>query len=505
MTDKGQSIISLKFIGLIIVLLIVSEALSFAGFLVPWIGTIIFFVFSGLFLILSLIKIEYGLYILLTELFIGSKGYIFYFNFGGALVSLRLALFLILMAVWFSRLLEGRFKLNFIKSKNFVFYLLLFIVLIWAFVRGILSRNSFDNLFFDANGWLYFALVVVFFDVIGSSTIIKTIFNLLIAAASFLSLKTIFLFYIFSHQIKFLIVPIYRWTRLNLLGEITQLTPFFSRIFLQSQIYLLVVFLIILVFWLAQNNRRPISKRIKPILYLIFILTAILISFSRSYYLGLLVSLLVFLLILKFQYRSPWQKFLISFCLLILIFVFAFSLLYLLTISPSYPEINLFNLFLRRFGLDTEPAALSRWQQLGPLWQAIKQQPIFGSGFGTTVTYQSQDPTVVIKLGGWSTTYAFEWGYLDIWLKMGLAGLMVYLLLIARIFYLGWRSLILSIRSQVTDFHHLLIFGLLLGLIAVLVTNITSPYLNHPLGIGYLICLSAIFEFLREEKPGATI
>jgi hypothetical protein len=66
----------------------------------------------------------------LAELFIGSKGYLFYFDFSGTSVSLRIALFLIVMAVWLYRM---------IKNKNFKFELnkwhwILFAFIVWGFI-----------------------------------------------------------------------------------------------------------------------------------------------------------------------------------------------------------------------------------------------------------------------------------------------------------------------------------------------------------------------------------
>ncbi len=137
-----------------------------------------------------------------------------------------------------------------------------------------------------------------------------------------------------------------------------------------------------------------------------------------------------------------------------------------------------------------EAAVRSRWDLLPPLGREIIKHPIIGSGFGTTVTYKSSDPRAVqVNPGGIFTTYAFEWGFLDIMLKIGLTGLIVYLLLIGKIWRSGWRL------GQSGEF---ISFGLLLGLGALLATNFFSPYLNHPLGIGYIILSDIFFQKLKK-------
>jgi len=80
-------------------LIITAELLSFLGYYWQIINFICFFIIALLALILSLRRPEYGLYILLTELFIGSFGYLFYFENGGFKISSRIALWLIVMSV----------------------------------------------------------------------------------------------------------------------------------------------------------------------------------------------------------------------------------------------------------------------------------------------------------------------------------------------------------------------------------------------------------------------
>ena len=145
------------------------------------------------------------------------------------------------------------------------------------------------------------------------------------------------------------------------------------------------------------------------------------------------------------------------------------------------------NLVADRFkNLQTEAAGQSRLNQLEPLTEGILQKPILGHGFGKTLTYKSNDPRVLEKHpDGLYTTYAFEWGYLDIALKVGVVGLLIYLALIGYLSYRGIRNYELGIMNIIN-------IGLLAGLVALGVTNIFSPYLNHPLGIGYIMLISAI-------------
>jgi hypothetical protein len=135
-----------------------------------------------------------------------------------------------------------------------------------------------------------------------------------------------------------------------------------------------------------------------------------------------------------------------------------------------------------RFELIAEEAASSRWNLLPPLWTAIKHNAIGGAGFGATVTYVSNDPRVrALNPTGLYTTSSFEWGYLDIWLKIGLVGMLVYAWII-------WKITIKALKYDVPS-RLISSLGPIFGLLAVLSVHIGSPYLNHPLGLGLVLFL----------------
>lgn len=506
-------------------LLFISFALilSFIAYFFPLFNKVTFFVILALTLILTLEKLEYGLYILLAELFIGSKGYLFYFDADGTSVSLRIALFLIVMAVWFAQRViasHRRWRGNFINSKDngiasspaaprndglMKWYWILFAFIAWGFIWGLIRGNSFQNLFFDFNGWLYFGIIFPLIDIIKSREQIENILQIFTAAVTVIIIKTFFFLYVFSHGLEVPIFPIYHWLRQFLIGEITLMPSGFYRIFFQSQIYLLIGFFIFsaLLIWQKKApspSPPPVEggerKKYSPPLvggvinyWLLAIgsLTSILVSFSRSFWIGLafgLLVLLIFLIVLKFSLKKIIKIGLCGVAVLIISLAAIW-----VTAQFPYPEpkeISFGSMFSDRLTDLDEAAVRSRWDLLPPLGRAIIKHPIVGSGFGATVTYKSSDPRAIqVNPGGIFTTYAFEWGFLDIMLKIGLAGLAVYLLLIAKIWRSGW------LLGHSGEFIPL---GFLLGLAALLATNFFSPYLNHPLGIGYIILCGIIFD-----------
>ena len=215
-------------------------------------------------------------------------------------------------------------------------------------------------------------------------------------------------------------------------------------------------------------------------------LSATLISFSRSFWLAL-VGAFIFGLIYVWLYLG-FKKCLAAFLRIIMAGILSFVFIYLIAIFP-YPQVGAFNAdFLSRVSNGGESAISSRWSLMPVLLKEIKREPFLGQGYGATVTYKSSDPRVLQdNPGGLYTTYAFEWGYLDLWLKIGILGLLSYLLLL---FILLKNSL----KKENLNYLNL---GLGLGLIFISLTHIFTPYWNHPLGFGFLIIASCLIPLTR--------
>ena len=104
--------------------IIIVELLSFWAQQFFWLNVAVFAAVVVLALVLSWIKLDYGFYLVLTELFIGSKGYLFYAEVDGFRLSLRIGLFLAVMAVWLIKACRDQHLLFFRGSNRYLFYYL---------------------------------------------------------------------------------------------------------------------------------------------------------------------------------------------------------------------------------------------------------------------------------------------------------------------------------------------------------------------------------------------
>lgn len=485
-----------KIIANSVCIIILAEILSFLGYYYQIINFIAFFAIAIIIFILSLYKLEYGLFALLAELMIGSFGYLFYFENNGFKISIRIALWLIVMSIWLSGeiikfIKTKKIKIIFFHSRYLFYFSALFIFIIFGAINGFAGDNKFNDIFFDFNNWLYFLLVFPIFHIFQNSENLKIAKRIFLASTIWLSVKTIILAYIFSHDFNFFIPDIYFWIRRSGTGEITQVIPEFNRIFMQSHIFVLIGFFALL-FYLLKSTAVKNKFFHYYVFSLALFLSAIIISFSRSFWIGLAAGAVFVSLTAILKLKIGFKKFAIFSMLAALSIILSLALS-LVAIKFPYParhgNFNASKLLSQRASqISNETGASSRWRLLPQLWKKIKATPILGQGFGTAVTYQSYDPRVLkINSKGEYTTCAFEWGWLDIWLKLGIFGLMAYLALFSKLIFDG-----LKINSRLS-------LSLASGLIIIFCVNIFSPYANHPLGIGYIIIAAAIMEKLKKH------
>ena len=465
------------------------EIFSFCVFYLPDAGNFTFLVLCGLFIILAVFKLRLALLIAIGEVFIGGFGYLFFYDLDGTKISIRMALFIILLAVWLVHLIKERGKAEFIHSKFRIPYLIFLGFLIIGLVNAVIRGNEFSNIFFDFNAWLFFAYLFILYDYLQKDDLWRDIWNAGIACFIWIGLKTMFVLYIFSHGIESLLWPMYFWIRDTRVGEITLMTSNIYRIFFQSQIYNLIGLAILATFlFLAYAQLKRLERR-GLLLMLILGSATVLISLSRSFWAGA-IAVLPFIIFFAIYDHIKFRKFAYRAFLGFLSIVFALGFLFIIVNFPiPEPAGGSFgSLIAERSNISDEAAASSRWNLLPALWEGIKKEPILGQGFGATVTYQSLDPRILEENpSGMHTTYAFEWGLLDIWYKIGILGMLAYFAVLVSLAYAG-------IKEHIKNKKLIMPLALIAGLIVLFTTNFFTPYLNHPLGIMYIILISVYLD-----------
>ncbi len=447
-------------------------ALSWLVWLYPVaMPAVMFVVGTGAF-IASAYSLSAGLLVVFTEVFIGSLGHLFLIDMSGRPLPLRIFLFGVVMAgslVWFVR--NKKLTIYHWQAFQHLWWVPAWgVAAIYGVARAIIQHNDPARIFDDANQWLFLFVFLFIPFIYNDRYFPQSLSRLFRAAVLAVSLLSLILLYVFTHESALQIaISVYRWARDTRISEVTLLSSTSTRVFIQSQLFLLIGWIALLERWARGTT---VSWRGQILLWLIT--SSLFLSFSRSYWLAMGVGVCILIVYLFFNDGITSLKRL--FVGLLGAIVGAFVVIIIVAYLP-FPRPGAFSVgdALSNRTDFNESAVGSRWNLLPPLWNAVRRHPILGSGFGATVTYESRDPRILAASPtGTYTTHAFEWGLLDFWYKFGIIGPVLIALLLWWTVQLWKRSFIVSATS----------------IIVLLSAHTFTPYLNHPLGFIALALIS---------------
>lgn len=484
------------------------EVLSFFGWRFHGFGSVVYVIVCLATVALALVRFDLAFLLLLADLFVGSQGgALLVFNYHGLDISLRIGLFLAVGGVWAGKMLAKLISRDaFTRAEGLSWYDQLRREGLWkpytavtgtifmGTLGGLLRRNDTANIFFDANGYFYFFLFPVFLTGLALKSVREKILPLLAAAMTAATAKALFVLFIFSHRQYDIAKPVYLWVRDTRVGEITRMVGDFYRVFFQSHLFLLLV-AVGLALAIAYSVKH--GRQWRLLAGLVVVMTALLLGLSRSFWFGGFVAVigLVAMLISRRAPAGAWKRLIAAGLASTVGAALVIMLVYSFPFPPKGESFSLASLLGDRAFSFGDDAAKSRWELLPKLMAKGAEHPFLGSGLGTTVTYATSDPRLLAanKTAEY-TTFAFEWGYHDLWVKFGLVGLTMFSWFL---FTLGKRYFLLlrqAWRKGSTELKNdqVLVAGLFLGYIALLATHVFSPYLNHPLGIGFMLILGSL-------------
>lgn len=432
---------------------------------------------------------------IVMELMIGSQGHLL--QIGTGFISIRSMMFVAFFVGWgVSFLRNGSVKNVWGLLRERIEWVVLGLVVVYAFVRGVLMQNA--PIIADTNAWVFIAMIVPVLDLARreGERLKNDILPVLILAPLWLGIRTLGLEYLYAHGLAVVDPPspIHLWIRRTGTGEITPLGRNEFRVFMQSFVFMLPA----LFMWASRRfaTHDELLKQGKTAVTAGDFLTfagcvSFIVGMSRSLAVGLLAggTMLVVLHLWKggFSILRNIGQVIVRF---VAIFILAWAMS---GIARNFPVPQLAWIVPSDSGsriATTDPASNSRRMLLNAMIEKIKQHPILGSGLGATVTYKSSDPRVLAQNpNGLYTTYAFEWGWLDHWIKFGIVGFILMIVLVCR----------LGLRLLRMDAPNWMKFAGVASLVGLAVTHVFTPYLNHPLGLGYLMMLEGFSELTRKS------
>ncbi|MEK7158870.1 MAG: hypothetical protein AAB733_04840, partial [Patescibacteria group bacterium] len=123
------------------------------------------------------------------------------------------------------------------------------------------------------------------------------------------------------------------------------------------------------------------------------------------------------------------------------------------------------------------------------------QHPLFCSGFGTPVTFLTEDPRAISNGERIRRTYLLEWGLMGLWMKLGLLGIVT--------FY-GWLGLLMvktarMIRREVHGPLNPIAGAFLAATIGIIGVDFLTHYLNESVFLIWLVTMAAFIEAIRGD------
>ncbi len=434
--------------------------------------------------------------IVLAELIIGGHGLLIHADIAVATLTLRHVVFVGFFLGYALRVILKKEVLRRFSAMS-----ALLALAIWLGVSFLIGGidNGWGASFDEFNSYFYLLFFIPVLARIWTHAEKRRVLVITFGAILYLALATIVLAYAYGHiPGKIMNIPykIYRDARVTEISlQVVQnppaglvqeamapwlgAFPYWYRVFSPSHVFFLVGILMYVAYGLLHGIDRSIRRHWVTVVSVL--LLALFRGMSRSILLALLVTgflgicaVLIMGLARKTSFSFAtvgWGG--ISAVLAIIGFVVVTAI-----VIPSRPDLRDATFYATSAGTTRQAAVVSRWALLEKLNEGIMESPWFGHGLGRTVTYTSADPRVIEETGGVYNTYRFEWGYHDFLLKLGLFGVLVYGYFLWALF--GGALLRLRTRPWIE-------VGALASVLAVCITHVFSPYLNHPLGIGILV------------------
>ena len=470
-------------------------------------------------LIVTKRSLVWGLALAMLEIFIGGHGHLIDVTLGGTTLGIRQGIFLAVMLGTLYHIVVKHVRPRFIAERD-----LPFVFLAGAIVLGTISgfaRNSLGAAFDDMNGYATFAYLLPLAMITWTQEVKRVLLWTFALGATWVAASSLLLLFLFTHLPVEGIWALYGFVRDARLAEVTILSnpawlvnlfpngAWFFRVFEQGQFTVMMFTLVLIAAVVFVAKEWKVRKML--LLPLALMIAVDVSGQSRSFWLGLVAAVGVMAVVILWK-RTSFKEILqvkatgaIALCIALLS-------LWMLIVLPIPPRPDLSNSpYYKGSDDDTrELAVSSRWNLLGPMMEKIAENPLWGSGFGTTVTFISDDPRLraINGTGEW-TTYRFEWGFQDIWLKMGVPGLLAFGFYLFTILRAGYRAVVEREETQ------WLSISLACGVIALYVAHVFSPYLNHPIGLGFMIFVLPFFvwrdtpmptmESLKDRIPSASM
>ncbi|HZK54079.1 MAG TPA: O-antigen ligase family protein [Desulfosporosinus sp.] len=386
-------------------------------------------------------------YIVLIEMVLGGSGRVI----TAGPLTLKYALFLIALIYFAVATLTIPYKIderNMFYGPVFVFLALLFL----SIANGLLHGYPVGDVLSATQGYLYLLMILPFTLFINKIEQVREVLRVINASALVLAILSIIIFiflYIAPAQVYSIVNPFLVNTSYGAL-EPSGVLP---RVFFRTDPFIALAFIHELFTYVNRPDQRTIRSIVKMVILLIGCLTTMTMGLWVA--LGVGIALCIAF--------SPGKNKL--YMLLVMMFV---AMIIFIPFANSIQQI-----VLKRFS-QSDSSFIIKLDQLYTMLNVWIHNFFFGTGYGVKIIF---DNGVMYR-----EITKFELSWLELLVCMGITGFTSFSYILTKTFLNGLRAASLS-----AEHHAIQIKAMITGVIMLCVISLVNPFLNNPIGLGYLI------------------
>lgn len=403
-------------------------------------------------------KLNILAFIIIIELVLGGAGRLFVIG----PITIRYVLFMLAISYFFIKIILNNFK----TEKNIfyppvIFFLFFYLI---SIMNGIVKGYPLSDIIFSSKGYLYILMLFPFTLFVNKTEKARAIFNIFNRAAVVLAIFSISIFLIFRAlpSLYGVINPIL----LNLKYGHLSIRYGLPSVFFKTSPYMAIAFINEMFQYVHVIKKR----NSRTLLRMLILFLGCLTTMTMGIWVAVIVGIIIIILLSKGN-----KKLLAILTTLTIgaIIIFIFSDFVSLALSSRLSR--------------ADSSYIIKIDQLYTMLNIWLDNFLFGKGFGINVLFINEIATrKMVK---------FELFWMELLVNMGLMGFIAYVYIVIKTMFIGFK---ISKHVSFNDSVH--IKSLITGLVMLCIISSVNPFLNNPIGLGYLIIvMSSINIFYKKE------
>lgn len=397
-------------------------------------------------------------YIIVIELVLGGSGHLITI---GSFLTIRYILFALAILYYGMKVVSTNFKIN--SNIFYVHVFLFFSICAVAIINGILKGYLLGNIITSSQGYLYLLMIfpyTLFMQDIEMSKKIIRVFNHSVVLLAILSITIFFVFWIDPSTFDLIsgLLTRFDYGYLSMRSEL-------PAIFLKTSPYIAITLIYEIFGYINFKEQRKLIKLIRIAILALGCMSTMSMAIWTSVVVGIGFILLM----------TPGRKKALT------VIALAIFGIILVTIFSGYiiPVIH------NRISTD-DSSYIIKANQLQTLLGIWKNNSFLGNGFGIEVLFKTEMGTRIMS--------NFELFWIQLLVNVGLLGFVIYMVIIFKSIFGGLR---LSKMKNKEDSVH--IKAMVVGLIVLCVISTANPFLNNPIGLGYLVLVMCTINVYTQQ------